>query len=406
MGLKRVSLFVAIAVLVLLLWNHLVLSNLDAPLVDLSTYLAAARRILTGVSIYGTKYDGELANIIWGEAVDGPHRFSTFYRYPPLLAFSLLPIASWEWSSVKLLWLVTSFVATVGVAALLSGCLGEATSLKGIRWEIRFCLVLLLALLFDPVYLTCVDGQVNLVVLLFMTLFLYLTITGRDFMAGMSLALAISLKLIPVLLLIVPLRTKRWRLIAGCCACGAAWIIPSLLSPFTRGTTLSFALDFHHLVSNALESNFVANLAFDSALFVWHLGPWIPLFSTLQKVAVVCVAFAMTGREALSSPESTLLQSTRIMALLPLLSSTLFGHHLVWTLPLLVLFLCEYPRGPNFLRMFPLWRLAVFLLLSKAYLLYMVVYATAGDFGVTAVITVINLTLITLVWRTRALLTR
>jgi alpha-1,2-mannosyltransferase len=61
-------------------------------------------------------------------------------------------------------------------------------------------------------------GQTNLVVLLLFTGMIVSDIQGRKLRAGIFLALAISIKVIPAFLLIYPLWRRDWRFLGGCAA--------------------------------------------------------------------------------------------------------------------------------------------------------------------------------------------
>jgi len=182
---------------------------LRRPMTDVQVYLRAAWAARTGEDIYAVTDDNH-----W------------HYHYPPLLAILAVPLADapagadrsgllpfavsvavWYWLSVAVL--------AAGIHALASAL--EPRSAPGSRrwWALR--VGPLLACL-SPVLATLMRGQVNLFLLALLCFAGAATLRGRPWRAGLWIAGAICLKVIPAFLLIYPLWRRDYRCLGGCVA--------------------------------------------------------------------------------------------------------------------------------------------------------------------------------------------
>jgi hypothetical protein len=151
------------------------------------------------------------------------------YHYPPLLAILLVPLAdpppgadaAWTlpypatvavWYAVSVLCLL---LAVHGLASALEQTApGPIPARGGPRWW-ALRLVPVLACL-PPIGHTLMRGQVNLLLLLLLCGMAAALLRGRRLQAGLWLAGAICLKVIPAFLLLVPLWRRDGRCLAGC----------------------------------------------------------------------------------------------------------------------------------------------------------------------------------------------
>jgi hypothetical protein len=169
------------------------------------------------------------------------------YHYPPLFAILMVPLADpppgtpveqQDWilpvsartAIVYLLNLACWFVA----ARLLVGCLGRTRfseprlnedhrSLHLFLWPSLVCL--------PAIGLSLSRGQVDMLLLLLLAGFTAGLVHGRRFTAGLYLAGAICLKIIPAFLLLLPLWQRDRRCLVGCAAglFAGLWLIPALV---------------------------------------------------------------------------------------------------------------------------------------------------------------------------------
>lgn len=181
---------------------------------DLQVYLRAAWAVRVGEDFYAITDDNH-----W------------HYQYPPLLAILLTPLADAPAGaertglppfavSVALWYLFSLACLAFGAHALATAleeraaAAGQAVPLYSQRWwtlrvwPALFCL--------PPIGHTLMRGQVNLLLLGLLCAMTAATLRQRPWRAGLWLAGAICLKVIPALLLLYPLWRRDWRCLAGC----------------------------------------------------------------------------------------------------------------------------------------------------------------------------------------------
>lgn len=180
---------------------------LRRPMTDLQVYLRAAWAARTGEDIYAVTDD------------NGWH-----YHYPPLLTILIAPLADAPRGadrtgllpfavSVALWYGLSLACLAAGVHALASAL--EPLAAPGSRrwWALR---VLPLLACLSPVGATLMRGQVNLMLLALICLAGAATLRGRPWRAGLWIAAAVCLKVIPAFLLVYPLWRRDYRCLAGC----------------------------------------------------------------------------------------------------------------------------------------------------------------------------------------------
>lgn len=188
---------------------------LKRPMTDLQVFLRAAWAVRTGNDIY-TITD-----------VNDWH-----YHYPPLFAILMVPLADAP-AGIERTWMVP-FAVTAGLWYLVSvTCLAwgvhtlaralEATALAPVfgdtpprsrRWWALRILPVLACL--SQIGGTLARGQVTLLLLALLCGMIAAAIRGHSFKAGLWLAGAICLKVIPVYLLVYPLWRRDGRWLFGC----------------------------------------------------------------------------------------------------------------------------------------------------------------------------------------------
>ncbi len=179
---------------------------------DLGVYLRAAFAVRTGQDIYSiTDHNG------W------------HYHYPPLLAIALVPLAS-ELGHEKLPGMLPSAVSVglwyafsvlflaLGVHVLANAleATGDSPPKRFGRrwWSLRVLPVVVCA---APVAHTLSRGQVNILLMMLLCGTAAAILRGQRWRAGLWLAGAICLKVIPAFLLLYPLWRRDGRCLAGCC---------------------------------------------------------------------------------------------------------------------------------------------------------------------------------------------
>jgi hypothetical protein len=119
-------------------------------------------------------------------------------------------------------------------AHFLASAFEQASGDRDMQSQPRFCLrwwavrALPVVVCLSPIGHTMMRGQVNLVILAILCAAMAAWMRGQSVRAGLWLALAISIKVIPVYLLVYPLWKRDLRALAGC---GAGLIAGLILAP-------------------------------------------------------------------------------------------------------------------------------------------------------------------------------
>jgi hypothetical protein len=182
---------------------------------DLDVFVRTAWAVRTGQDIYSV--------------TDNNH---FHYHYPPLLAILLTPLADPPPGAdrsgtlpypvtVALWYLLSALCLAVGVH-LLASALEQTSPDPAVRsqpwgcrrwWALR---ILPILICLPPIGHTLMRGQVNLLLLLLLCGMAAALLRGQRARAGLWLAGAICLKVIPAYLLLVPLWRRDVRCLAGC----------------------------------------------------------------------------------------------------------------------------------------------------------------------------------------------
>ncbi|MCG2616841.1 DUF2029 domain-containing protein [Terrimonas sp. NA20] len=208
-----------------------------------------------------------------------------------------------------------------------------------------------------------VMGQINVIVLLLCVLFVRLMPT-RPVLAGIMLALAVWIKLYPVVLVFWAMRTRQGRIVIGW-AFVAGLGIALLLLP-----VLPFQLYLDHLHKLRELSNYTSSHIINQSLpaFLYRMGAgneqffgwpnvyqipgWVKT-TNLAMFIVVIVFFATNRSRAFVGATG----SAFFMALIPVFSTLGWGHSFIFMAPLL--FICF--QQLLFSRVFPKWLTAIYL---------------------------------------------
>ncbi len=288
------------------------------------------------------------------------------YHYPPLFAILMTPLA--DPPSGEPPYLAVPYALSVGLWYLFSlACLAwglhtlaDALDPDSPKWSRRWWSLRLLPLLacLVPVAGTLVRGQVTLLLLALLCSWLAETVRGRPWLAGLWLSFAICLKIIPALLVLVPLLRRDRRCLAGC---AVGLFIGMLVVPVTVLGPTQTMLCYRELVETVLAPGLGAGddrsraaelidvTATDSQAFLAilhnarhpdpltrpHTADW------LTRVAHWLLAGAMTlvtlaaFRRREDAREDVLLGGTLILAML-LASPVCHLHYFCLAVPLLM----------------------------------------------------------------------
>ncbi len=168
---------------------------------DFAAYSQAAHAVAGGTSPYATFDSGTIV--------------MSGFIYPPFAALLLRPLdlLSARWQEIVWLW--------VSLGALVAGAVITARALLPAAWP-RARIGIVVALTFPPATYNLWHGQMNLIIFLLLAVALSDYLSGRRTRCGIVLGVAASIKLAPIVLLVVLARRGWWRAVAAGVATVAA----------------------------------------------------------------------------------------------------------------------------------------------------------------------------------------
>lgn len=132
------------------------------------------------------------------------------YIYPLFLAFILIPFTMIPYWLSNTLWITLNLVSVGVIAKILNG-LSQPFNRIAAGSDLVFPSVVVFLLLFSPIQSNFLNGQVNIVVLLFSVLFFRNYLRGKSLIAGTWLGAAIALKLLPAIFIVFLLLRRQVR---------------------------------------------------------------------------------------------------------------------------------------------------------------------------------------------------
>jgi hypothetical protein len=175
----------------------------------------AAVIVILSVQYSFKALDERSAILRWRPQILELDRVNIFEKYaypnPPIMALLLRPLTRLSPLAMSLCWFYLK-VAMAVVSVMLVFRLVETPERPLPGWA--RAAVVLLAL--RPIMGDLSHGNVNLFILLLVVLCLYAFHEGKDFLGGLSLALAISCKVTPALLLPYFAWKRAWKSLCGC----------------------------------------------------------------------------------------------------------------------------------------------------------------------------------------------
>jgi alpha-1,2-mannosyltransferase len=182
---------------------------------DFAAYSQAAHAVAAGTSPYANFNSGTIV--------------MSGFDYPPFAALLLRPLdfLSRRWQEIVWLWL--------SLGALVAGAVITARALLPAAWP-RARIGLVVALTFPPATYNLWHGQMNLVIFLLLAVALSDYLSGRRTRCGAVIGVAASIKLAPILLLVVLARRGWWRAVAAGVGTAAA---AAVLAVATLGWTVT-----------------------------------------------------------------------------------------------------------------------------------------------------------------------
>jgi len=275
---------------------------------DFSSYYYSALALLRGENPY-----------IRAEEAFGP------FLYPPSGLLLFLPFTLFSYASAEKIFTVISLLSLFASLVLLSKLFRiSLTSKKGL-------FLLILALNFFPAKFTLGMGQINNIVLLTVVLFIFFYLRKRWYLAGIFLAIAIAIKISPVLLFFYVIIEKQWNVMR-----------PTLI------TLLIISLVVYLVVDQTVILYFFKTV-FPDLLNAWPADYYNQSLSgflmrgfgnqslrNILKVVVTVLftagAYLLIWKSKTGSRESSLLSISILITLSLIISGISWQHHFVWFL--------------------------------------------------------------------------
>ncbi|PZS02478.1 MAG: hypothetical protein DLM69_04000 [Candidatus Chloroheliales bacterium] len=318
--------------------------------------------------------------------------FASYYKYPPLFAGLLRPLALLDYDQALNWWRILNvgflFAALGTLIASFSRRLPPwvaaatpATVLTAVAAPASLAL-LFLASIYHPMIDALNYGQLDFVILLLLTLTLAALRTNHPVLAGVLLALAAALKLYPALLILYLLWRREWRAVVGFGLGLFGWGLLglALAGPAATATYLSQVLPLSGgttaWVENQTLSGFVARLftdrlalePFPSDLQLRSL--LLGLISYAGAIFGLGVTLYLAGRQQPRSSLNYALGFAATVSVSIMILPAAWLHYLVaLLLPLGVSFYALQEDGANWLARAPRRTIAASALLSAGALL-------------------------------------
>ncbi len=275
----------------------------------------------------------------------GNEQWAVGYIYPPLLALTLIPLALLPVEVAGRIWLLGIHLAFL---AALATCLAVQPKLsRSARVTIAVAFFFFL-----PVFLALKFQQVAALWLLLLVVVLWAYQRRRHYLCALALALAASLKVIPVLLVLFFLRKREFRLAALSVAAlvvvtageillvrDGLYYAGGVLPTISAGTSNPDNASINGLVSRIVE------------IFPQVTGPLPPrpvagLVLVLATVALLAITLRAIAPHPVPAPAGRL-ELALFVAVMPMISSVTWQHHLVTLLlPISLVIGHFYTQGP------------------------------------------------------------
>jgi hypothetical protein len=319
---------IATAVLLAITFYFFVVDCSQRELLDFSAYIQAAKSLARGENIYLSPY-----TVLdrWGREIQ------SYYYYPPLLAQFLSHFLTLDIEILKTLWCLGAFASIVATAFCVSEII-SASWWAALSKMQRFLCCYFFIVCFEPIYWGISDGQVTALILFLLAAFLLLNLRGKEAASGICLALAVSIKMSPIILALGLLRFRRWRSLLSFTATIVA--ISALTSLAPGG--LQILKDFSHSVFVVVQDDsrrgFVFNYVFDKAFLAPFGLEAAATWRWVIKFLLGISALAAVQVSPVTSKISELRVLATLVCFMIICSPILWFHHLSWAiLPLFVL---------------------------------------------------------------------
>ncbi len=219
----------------------------EAPVNDFVEYWAAGSLNLSGQNPYDPALVLERERSVGFRGTD-----ALMMLNPPPVLTIVMPFGALPYQTAALLWLVFQAAALVWSCLLLWDLAGGA---RRLRWVAFAC-----GLVFLPTLFALLLGQISILLLLGLALFLRFERDGKMVAAGASLTLLLIkphiVYLVGAALVVEWLRSRDWRIVLGVALGGISFLVPLAFNPsvYAQHFELSRSASLTHFTTSTLGS--------------------------------------------------------------------------------------------------------------------------------------------------------
>jgi hypothetical protein len=241
------------------------------------------------------------------------------FIYPPGAQLLLKPLSLFTAQTAQLIFTALSigaFLASVFLTV-------KATAIKLANWQTLLIASFLLQTF--PTKLTLGLGQINNFVLFFSVLGIYLAVKNKSLWGGVSLAMAITLKITPILVVPALLVHKKWSVTFWCLA---TTLILSLWQPRLFEYYLTHLLP--SMLTTPITQPEISNQSLSALFFRLTTDP--ALSSWLTTIATIVIML----KTLLSRKLSFVSKALVLLTLASIVGGNAWQHRLVLAYPLII----------------------------------------------------------------------
>lgn len=306
---------------------------------DFPSFYYAAKALAAGRNVYTAKSLDSLA------AADRVANHVLPYLYPPFLAILAQPLAQLAPESAQAVWdVIQILLFGLALALVVMALPSSGETENALNSHVIGGLIIAAGVLVFPFGDNIAFGQVNSLVLVFLSLSLFLYSNSRHVLAGAALSVATLVKVTPAILLLYFFVNRRWNVMTGFLAGMVVLFLASLVvggvAPWAEFMTFLPNMGYARYVQGGFHPSIVAN--FSLAGFFMRLLPGDA--ETIQLLTIAVVSILLAGVLYLhvrQEQENELAYVLPYLIIMVIASPVAWRHHLVLLFPGVVFFLWQ-----------------------------------------------------------------
>jgi len=287
---------------------------------DNQTYYLEAYKYLHGYGVRELMFNDSPLNLKTGQQLFGV-KGRRDYIYPPVFAQLLVPLVKvCSYAQFAVLWHIMDHAALLLMMFFLLKCVGRCNLTGG-------ALALLVVSFFYPFRENFFEGQINILILLLVTLYIYCSLKKKEALGSIFLCLGILFKIYPAVFLLYCLAKKRYTTVictvSMLCAFAGASILLFGYEPWTKYLSALFpkCAFFYPVVHNIGSLSYIRQYAPSDGAAMALSGIFM---------AFVAIASAVLLLRRVRSSSEELLHNAYMVTIFNIVSPEVFILHLVF----------------------------------------------------------------------------